>query len=159
MTGEQKRLAYRDLGARIAGLLAAPSDPVATMANVAAAVHHALPYASWTGFYRVVRPGLLRVGPFQGPVACVDIPFERGVCGAAARTGETQVVADVHAFEGHVACDPAARSEIVIPLRDAAGDVFAVLDVDSHLPAAFDDVDREELEKLAARFVHGLIAV
>lgn len=158
MNSTRKRSLYRDLGSRIDGLLATPSDPVAAMATVAAAVHEALPYASWTGFYRVVRPGLLRVGPFQGAVACVDIPFERGVCGAAATTGETQLVEDVHAFAGHIACDPAARSEIVIALRDAAGTVFAVLDIDSHEPAAFDIVDREELEKLAGRFEHGLSA-
>ena len=158
MNSKSKRSLYRDLESRIDGLLGTPSDTIAAMANVAAAVHEALPYASWTGFYRVVRPGLLRVGPFQGSVACVDIPFERGVCGAAAATGETQLVDDVHAFAGHIACDPAARSEIVVPLRDAAGDIFAVLDVDSHEPAAFDAVDREELEKLAGRLGHGLSA-
>jgi GAF domain-containing protein len=158
VSSTRKQDLYRDLGSRIDGLLAAPSDPIASMATIAAAVHEALPYASWTGFYRVVRPGLLRVGPFQGSVACIDIPFERGVCGAAVSTGETQLVEDVHAFAGHIACDPAARSEIVIPLRDVAGAVFGVLDVDSHEPAAFDAVDREELEKLVGRFEHSLTA-
>ncbi len=158
MNNASKRSLYRDLASRIDGLLAVPSDSIATMANISAAVHEALPYASWTGFYRVVQPGLLRVGPFQGSVACVDIPCERGVCGAAATTGETQLVEDVHAFAGHIACDSGARSEIVIPLRDAAGAVFAVLDVDSHEPAAFDEVDREELEALAGRFEHSLSA-
>jgi GAF domain-containing protein len=128
------------------------------MANVASALHDALPYASWTGFYRVVEPGLLRVGPFQGPVACVDIPFGRGVCGTAATTGETQLVEDVHSFAGHIACDASARSEIVVPLVDEGGQVFAVLDVDSHDRAAFDDLDRRGLEELAERIAHHLSA-
>jgi L-methionine (R)-S-oxide reductase len=151
MTGEQKRQRFRDLERQIDGLLATPGDSLALMANIAAAVHQALPYVSWTGFYRVVAPGLLRVGPFQGPVACVDIPFTQGVCGAAARSGETQLVEDVHAFPGHIACDASARSEIVVPLVDAAGRVFAVLDLDSHQEAAFDAIDREEMESLVRR--------
>jgi len=151
MDSEQKRARFRDLGQQIDGLLAAPGDSLALMSNFAAAVHDALPYVSWTGFYRVVAPGLLRVGPFQGPVACVDIPFSQGVCGAAARTGETQLVEDVHAFPGHIACDASARSEIVVPLADASGRIFAVLDLDSHQEAAFDAVDREEIEDLVRR--------
>lgn len=151
MTADEKRAAYAGLRSSIDGLLDPPSDAVALMANVAAALHHGLPYSSWTGFYRVVEEGLLRVGPFQGPVACVDIPFDRGVCGAAARSGRTQVVKDVHAFPDHLACDPAARSEIVVPLRDRRGRVFAVLDVDSHQAAAFDEVDRRGLEELVER--------
>ncbi len=149
MTADEKRALYRELRLQVSGLLESPADPVALMANLASALHHALPYASWTGFYRVVAPGRLRVGPFQGPVACVDIPFDRGICGAAASTGETQLVADVHAFPGHIACDAAARSELVVPLADPAGRVFAVLDLDSHQQAAFDEVDREEIERLA----------
>jgi L-methionine (R)-S-oxide reductase len=158
MTADEKRTAYAALRSSVAGLVKPPGDAVAMMANVAAVLHHALPYSSWTGFYRVVEEGLLRVGPFQGPVACVDIPFDRGVCGAAARSGQTHVVADVHAFPGHVACDPAARSEIVVPLRDAGGRVFAVLDVDSHQPAAFDDVDRQGLEALVEHIAPHLSA-
>lgn len=151
MTAEEKRALYADLSLQVGGLLEAPADAVSLMANLAAAVHHALPYASWTGFYRVVAPDRLRVGPFQGPVACVDIPFDRGVCGAAASSGQTQLVDDVHAFPGHIACDAAARSELVVPLVDGDGRVFAVLDIDSHHPAAFDDVDREAIEQLALR--------
>jgi GAF domain-containing protein len=158
MTPDEKRSAYRDLLAQIDGLLESRSDSVALMANVASALHDALPYASWTGFYRVVEPGLLRVGPFQGPVACVDIPFGRGVCGTAATTGETQLVEDVHSFAGHIACDASARSEIVVPLVDEGGQVFAVLDVDSHDRAAFDDLDRRGLEELAERIAHYLSA-
>lgn len=158
MSEPDKRQRYRDLELQVVGLLDGAGDPVALMANLAAAIHQALPYASWTGFYRVVAPELLRVGPFQGPVACVDIPFDRGVCGAAARTGETQLVPDVHAFPGHVACDAAARSEVVVPLVDGAGRVFAVLDIDSHQPAAFDEVDRAALERLGHRIAPHLSA-
>jgi GAF domain-containing protein len=121
------------------------------MSTCAAVLHHRLPYASWTGFYRVVAPRLLRVGPYQGPLGCLEIPFDRGVCGAAAREGAVQIVPDVHAFPGHIACDSEARSEIVVPIRDAKGDLVAVLDLDSHQPAAFDDVDREGLERIADR--------
>lgn len=148
MTSDEKRARYADLTLQVAGLLEPRTDPIALMANLSAAIHHALPYASWTGFYRVVAPGQLRVGPFQGPVACVDIPFERGVCGAAARTGDTYLVADVHAFPGHIACDAGAQSELVVPLKDRQGHVFAVLDLDSHQKAAFDEVDRDAVERL-----------
>lgn len=123
-------------------------DPVAAMSTVACALHEALPQASWTGFYRVVGPELLRVGPYQGPMGCLEIPFDRGVCGAAARHQETQVVPDVHAFPGHIACDSSTRSEIVVPVLDSSGRLVAVLDIDSHSPAAFDQVDRERLERL-----------
>ncbi len=158
MSPEEKDSLYDTLALEIEGLLTGPGDPVATMANVAAAIHAALPYASWTGFYRVVAPELLRVGPFQGPVACVDIPFERGVCGAAATSGKSQLVPDVHAFPGHIACDAAARSEVVVPIRDGQGAVVAVLDVDSHQPAAFDETDVRRLEALVARFAPAVIA-
>ena len=93
--------------------------------------------------------GLLRVGPYQGPLGCLEIPFDRGVCGAAARERRTQLVADVNAFPGHIACDAAARSEIVVPIFDRSGELVAVVDVDSHQPAAFDEVDREGLEAAA----------
>ena len=138
--------ACRDLAAVLEGL----DDPIAAMASCASVVHEGLEAASWTGFYRVVAPDLLRVGPYQGPVACLEIPFGRGVCGTVAATGTPLVVPDVHAFEGHIACDPRARSEVVVPVRDPAGDLVAVLDVDSHLPAAFDDEDRAGLEALVA---------
>ncbi len=93
----------------------------------------------------------LRVGPYQGPLGCLEISFDRGVCGAAARQRATQLVPDVHAFAGHIACDAAARSEIVIPIYDPRGELVAVLDLDSHQPAAFDDDDREGLERIAER--------
>lgn len=141
-----KKALYADLIPRLEALVDDLDDPIAAMANATAAIHEALPYASWTGFYRVVAPRLLRVGPFQGPVACVEIPFERGVCGAAARRRETVVVPDVTAFEGHIACDARARSEIVVPVLDPAGEPIAVLDVDSREADSFDDEDRRGLE-------------
>ena len=145
-----KRAAYDDLLRGLGGVLpACGGDPVALMASAACLVYEAVPYASWSGFYRVVAPQLLRVGPYQGPLGCLEIPFERGVCGAAARERRTQLVEDVEAFPGHIACDAAARSEIVVPVLDRKGELVAVLDLDSHQPAAFDDVDREGLEAVA----------
>lgn len=149
MVDDDKRRAYGRAAEELRSLLGGFNDDVAVMASSASVLHQAIAAASWTGFYRVVGEALLRIGPYQGPVGCIEIPFERGVCGAAARTGETQVVEDVHAFEGHIACDANARSEIVVPIRNRRGQLVAVLDVDSHQPAAFDDVDRAELESIA----------
>jgi GAF domain-containing protein len=147
-TAAKERI-YREARAELAALLDGIDDPVAVMASAASVLHHRIERASWTGFYRVVAPGLLRVGPYQGPPGCLQIPFDRGVCGAAARTGRSQVVADVHAFPGHIACDADARSEIVVPVRDREGELVAVLDVDSHHPAAFAEADRIGLESIA----------
>ena len=151
MDADAKRELYRQVDTQLGALLDGNTDPVATMASCCSVLHEALPYASWTGFYRVVEPELLRIGPYQGPPGCLEIRFGSGVCGAAAAEEATQVVADVHAFPGHIACDPRARSEIVVPVRDAAGRLAAVLDVDSHQTGAFDEADREGLERLAAR--------
>lgn len=136
--------------AELAAVTAGLRDPIAAMATAASLIHRSLPKASWTGFYRVVAPGLLRVGPYQGPLGCLEISFDRGVCGKAARERSTQVVADVHAFPGHIACDAEARSEIVVPVFGPAGDLVAVLDVDSHELAAFDDGHARYLEAAAA---------
>src|SRR5262245_48473347 len=127
-------------------------DPVAVMSTLACLVFQAVPGTSFAGFYRVVAPRLLRVGPYQGPLGCLEIPFERGVCGAAAREARTQLVPDVDAFPGHIACDAGARSEVVVPVHDAAGRVVGVLDLDSHAPANFDDADARGLERLVAGF-------
>ncbi|HEX4959774.1 MAG TPA: GAF domain-containing protein [Thermoanaerobaculia bacterium] len=151
MNGETKREIYRQAIAELDAVLTGVDDPITAMATCAAVLHQKLPYASWTGFYRVVAPGLLRVGPYQGGLGCLEISFDRGVCGAAARQRATQLVPDVHAFPGHIACDAAARSEIVIPIVDEGGELVAVLDLDSHQPAAFDADDREGLERVAAR--------
>jgi L-methionine (R)-S-oxide reductase len=128
------------------------SDPIAGMATIACLVRHAFGHL-WTGFYRVVEPGrLLRVGPYQGTLGCLDITFGRGVCGTAAAERRTVVVEDVHAFPGHIACDARSASEIVVPVFDAAGALIAVFDVDSERRGAFDDDDRVGLERLLAWF-------
>jgi len=142
---------YRQILTEIDSLLEGLDDPITAMASAASVIHSHLPYASWTGFYRVVTPGLLRVGPYQGPVGCLEIPFGRGVCGAAARERRSQLVPDVNAFPGHIACDAAARSEVVVPVVTPAGELVAVLDLDSHEPSAFSEEDVAGLEKVALR--------
>lgn len=138
---------YTDLLAAAEGLTAGERDAVANMANVAALLWEYLPDVNWTGFYRAVN-GELVLGPFAGRPACIRIPFGQGVCGAAAATGQTQLVADVHAFPGHIACDAASASELVVPvLRD--GRVIAVIDLDSPIRARFDAEDAAGIEKLA----------
>jgi L-methionine (R)-S-oxide reductase len=128
---------------------AGENDAIANMANVAALIWRALPDLNWAGFYRTIGSELV-LGPFQGKVACVRIPFGTGVCGTAAALGETQLVADVHAFPGHIACDAASRSELVVPVM-RGGAVIAVIDLDSPLPARFDAQDRQGIERLAGR--------
>ncbi len=133
-------------------LLEGSDDPIAAMATTSALLHHAFGHL-WTGFYRVVEPNaLLRVGPYQGSLGCLDIAFGRGVCGTAAAERRTVVVEDVHAFPGHITCDPRSRSEIVVPVFDATGALIAVLDIDSGAPAAFNHEDRAGLESLVAWF-------
>jgi L-methionine (R)-S-oxide reductase len=149
MTSDAKKDLYDRTACELAAVLAGVTDPITAMATCAAVLHQRLPCSSWTGFYRVVAPRLLRIGPYQGPLGCLEIPFDRGVCGAAARERRAQVVPDVHRFPGHIACDAAARSEIVIPICDRAGRLLAVLDIDSHQPAAFDEIDRHGLEQIA----------
>ncbi len=151
MDAHERQEAYRLALQEVEALLEGLDDPVTAMATAASVVHGHLPYASWTGFYRVVGPRLLRVGPYQGAVGCLEIPFERGVCGAAARGLASQLVPDVAAFPGHIACDAAARSEVVVPVLDPEGALVAVLDVDSHQPAAFTEEDVRGLERIAER--------
>src|SRR5215207_1053187 len=130
--------AYRQLRGHVESVLAGIDDPIAAMATVSCLVHHAFGHL-WTGFYRVVEPGrLLRVGPYQGTLGCLEIAFGRGVCGTAAAEGRTVVVPDVEAFPGHIACDGRSRSEIVVPVYGRDGSLLAVLDVDSTELAAFD---------------------
>lgn len=126
------------------------TDAVALMATVACELHAAHPMADWTGFYRVVAPELLKIGPYQGGHGCLVIPFSRGVCGAAARTGEVQLVPDVDAFPGHIACSSSTRSEIVLPVRNGAGRLLGVLDIDSDAPAAFTEADAKHLTRILA---------
>jgi L-methionine (R)-S-oxide reductase len=134
-----KATLYRDLASALEGLVAGEPDPIANMANAAALIWESLPDLNWAGFYRNVG-GELVLGPFQGRPACIRIPFGQGVCGAAAATLEVQRVDDVHAFEGHIACDAASASELVVPIvRD--GQLLAVLDLDSPIVARFKDED------------------
>ena len=149
MNADQKRHLYAQTLLELKSVLLGIDDSITVMATAAAVLFGKIPHASWAGFYRVVAPRLLRVGPYQGGIGCLEIPFDRGVCGAAARLQQTQVVEDVNVFPGHIACDSAARSEIVVPIYGPAGDLVAVLDVDSHEPAAFGEIDREFLEKVA----------
>lgn len=147
-SGVAKPDLYGDLLAAAEGLTAGESDAVANMANVAALLWEYLPDVNWTGFYRVVE-GELVLGPFAGRPACIRIPVGQGVCGAAAATGETQLVADIHAFPGHIACDAASRSELVVPVK-RDGQVIAVIDLDSPDLARFDKEDVVGIEALAA---------
>ena len=139
------RADYAALAARCAALTEGETDEVALMATLACEIHHSDDRFDWTGFYRVVAPGVLKIGPYQGGHGCLTIPFERGVCGAAARTREVQVVDDVEAFPGHIACSSSTRSEIVLPVIAAGGRLLGVLDIDSDRPAAFDGADAEGL--------------
>lgn len=140
---------YAEIATGIEAVIRDMDDEVAIMASAACLIHHALPYASWTGFYRVVGENLLRIGPYQGPLGCVEIKFGAGVCGTVAAEKRSRVVEDVHAFPGHIACDSEARSEAVVPVFRKDGSLAAVLDLDSHQPAAFDDRDRAGLEAIA----------
>ena len=138
-----------DLMCRQAEALAGDSaDWVPMMANVSAMIYDALPDLNWVGFY-IVKNGVLLLGPFQGKVACIHIPVGKGVCGTAVAQDRTQLVPDVHAFPGHIACDSASRSEIVVPLH-AHGEVMGVLDLDSPSPDRFSEEDRLGLERFAA---------
>ena len=142
----EKKEQYRLLERQLAALLEGENDVIAKMANVAAVVHETFGFW-WTGFYRVAGEELI-LGPFQGPVACMHIPFGKGVCGTAWARNETVVVPDVEAFPGHIACSSASRSEIVVPVHGPDGAVTAVLDIDSDKLAAFDDIDKVWLEKI-----------
>jgi L-methionine (R)-S-oxide reductase len=141
---------YTDLAATIKALTEGETDTVALMATVACEVHHSDDRFDWTGFYRVTAPELLKIGPYQGGHGCLVIPFARGVCGAAARTGQVQLVPDVEAFPGHIACSSSTRSELVLPVFDGAGRLLGVFDIDSDQPDAFTDVDAEALQSILA---------
>jgi L-methionine (R)-S-oxide reductase len=144
------RVTYSDLAKTIEALTAGETDEVALMATVACEVHHADDRFDWTGFYRVVEPEVLKIGPYQGGHGCLVIPFARGVCGAAARTQEIQLVPDVEAFEGHIACSSSTLSEIVLPVFNGTGDLIGVFDIDSNQPDAFTEEDAVELSAILA---------
>lgn len=141
---------YDTLAKTIASLTAGEDDAIALMATIACEVHHSDDRFDWTGFYRVTGPEMLKIGPYQGGHGCLNIPFSRGVCGAAARTGQVQLVADVDAFEGHIACASSTRSELVLPVHNRAGDLIAVFDIDSDQPDAFTQEDAERLAAILA---------
>jgi L-methionine (R)-S-oxide reductase len=141
--------AYKRCRERILALCSDEPDEVARMASFVGVLHHEMSGFFWTGFYRVVD-GVLVIGPYQGTVGSLRIAFGKGVCGTAAETGETQIVADVHEFPGHIACDSRSQSEIVVPVRNAKGQLIAVLDIDSTELNHFDRSDREQLEVLLA---------
>ena len=137
---------HAEVEQRIKGLLDGEDDWVAAMATVVCELHHAFDHFNWTGFYRTTAPNVLKIGPYQGGHGCLYIPFEKGICGAAARTGRTQDVPDVHARPEHSACGSSTNSEVVVPVKNHAGEVVAVLDVDSDAHAAFSQADVKFLE-------------
>ncbi|WP_406646455.1 GAF domain-containing protein [Aliisedimentitalea scapharcae] len=136
---------YTSLTKIIASLCEGETDEVALMATVVCELHHSDDRFDWTGFYRVTEPDMLKIGPYQGGHGCLKIPFARGVCGAAARTGTVQLVADVDAFPGHIACASSTRSELVLPVWNGAGRLLGVLDIDSDQPGAFAKSDADAL--------------
>jgi L-methionine (R)-S-oxide reductase len=149
-----KTRAYAELQGHSDAILDGVDDEVTAMATIAALLHHAFGHL-WTGFYRVVEPGrLLRVGPYQGSLGCIDIAFGRGVCGDAAAGGKTVIVRDVEKYPGHITCDARSKSEIVVPVFGKRGDLIAVLDIDSDRLDAFDGEDARGLEQLVSRFAH-----
>jgi GAF domain-containing protein len=152
VSGNAKRDRYARILKQLGELFAKTTDPVARMATAVALLHAKMATFFWTGFYLLVDDELT-VGPYQGSLACLVLAKHTGVCWACVDRGEAVVVADVHAFPGHIACDARSRSEVVVPLRDRSGRIVGVLDVDAEEPAAFDDIDREGLEAVA-RLIH-----
>ena len=141
---------HEEVYQRITSILDGEDDWVAAMATVACELHNAFEHYHWTGFYRTTSPGVLKIGPYQGGHGCLYIPFDKGICGAAARTGETQDVPNVHERAEHIACSSTTNSEIVVPVKDSNGEVVAVLDVDSDEFSAFSKQDIELTERICA---------
>jgi L-methionine (R)-S-oxide reductase len=151
-SANEKRELYADLRLKLQGVCEGEKDLIAKMASAVCLLHETMPHYFWTGFYRVVGSSLV-IGPYQGSLGCLRIAWGRGVCGAAWSSGQTQLVADVHEFPGHIACDARSESEIVVPLKNARGEVIAVLDIDAEEKNAFCEVDQQELESLLASLV------
>lgn len=143
--------AYEIISRQAEAVLDEASGEIAAMATIAALVHHSLGFL-WTGFYRMVSPGKLQVGPYQGSLGCIDIELGRGVCGTAARDRKTIIVDDVEKFPGHISCDARSRSEIVLPVTNRSNDLIGVFDVDAETVGAFSDEDRIGLEKILEWF-------
>ena len=148
---EPKPRAYELVQTAFDQVMGDTDDPVTAMATLSALLHHGFGFL-WTGFYRVVSPDLLRVGPYQGTLGCLEITFGKGVCGTAAAERRTVLVADVDQFPGHITCDARSRSEIVVPVSGAAGELLAVLDIDSERTNTFDADDQAGLERLVSWF-------
>ena len=160
MNRHQKIAVYQQVMKEIEATLAGETDLLAAMVTVISLLHHTFDSYFWTGFYRRAGPDRLLIGPYQGTLGCLSITFDRGVCGACARNQQTIIVPDVHQFPGHIACDPNSKCEIVVPVFNQAKELIAVLDVDSDQYDAFDEVDRDYLERIAsllARFDPGPI--
>ena len=156
LRGLPKSEAYATLESHVDAVLEGIVDPIAAMATICALLHHGFGHL-WTGFYRVVEAGkLLRIGPYQGTLGCLDITFGKGVCGTAAARGASVLVDDVREFPGHIACDARALSEIVVPVFDRQRRLIAVLDIDSDRTAAFDAEDQAALEHLMKWFAHNV---
>jgi GAF domain-containing protein len=145
---------YGRIAAQLEELYAKTADPQARMASAAALLHHKMPHFFWTGFYRLVDGDLI-VGPYQGPIACMVLERHAGVCWASVDRGEPVLVPDVHAFAGHIACDPRSQSEVVVPVRAVDGRIVGVLDVDSDRPAAFSEADVKGLARVAGLIYAG----
>lgn len=148
---QPKERAYAQLHAVMLNTLAGIDDDIAGMATLSSLLHHSFGYL-WTGFYRIVAPGRLLIGPYQGTLGCLHIELGRGVCGRAAAEQKTVIVPDVDRFPGHIVCDARAKSEIVVPVFDAKQSLVAVLDIDSERRAAFDDLDANGLERIVRWF-------
>jgi GAF domain-containing protein len=151
LRGIDKPRAYAELDGHVRAVLDGIDDPITAMATVSCLVHHAFGHL-WTGFYRVVAPGLLRVGPYQGTLGCLEIPFGKGVCGTAAAEERAVVVPDVSVFPGHITCDGRSLSEIVLPVKDRSGALVSVFDVDSDRAGTFDAADEAGLARILGWF-------
>ena len=147
-----KRRQYAEAVQTLKNLLSDEEDAIAMMATISCELKHSFDTFSWVGFYRVVKPGLLKVGPYQGSHGCIDISLDRGVCGKCASEGRTQIVQDVQKIPYHVACSSETMSEIVVPVFDAEKTLIAVLDIDSIFKECFDEVDKCYLEKICSMF-------
>lgn len=151
---QQKTAIYERVTREIKATLEGETDLLAAMTTIACLLHQAFDNYFWTGFYRRVGPDRLLIGPYQGTLGCLRISFDRGVCGACARSQQTVIVPDVHQFPGHIACDPDSRSEIVVPIFNRAGELIAVFDVDSDHYDAFDETDQRYLERIMSLLTH-----
>ena len=150
MTNRDDRADLEEVRARILALCEGEQDEIALMATISCELYQMIDGYDWVGFYRVTEPHMLKIGPYQGGHGCLQIPFDKGVCGACVRSNETQLVDDVDAFPGHIACASSTRSELVVPVHNHAGALIAVLDIDSDIPARFTKTDQQFAEALMA---------